>query len=165
MTGFVITVILILVPVFYQLNRNTQARIKQYVSDRDGEFIEVKRQTDILGRFNGGLELIYRDKKKNIRSCKIASGILGLTFGEDLILKDENSIFNYTRETGSVPVYSSDVKEVRTYKTPCGELSVELTSSDVEVGNRVFLNNQPAPDGKYKPGFLHYIYVKGGRVS
>lgn len=165
MTSTVIAFLLLCIPVIYQLHANVRAKIRNYVTDKGGEFIELKRQTNMLGRATGIMELIYRDRQKKIRCCLISSDIFGVRFGEDRVLTDEISVFNYTREPEAERVYSSDVKEVRKFNTPFGEVSVELTSADIEVGNRVFLGTMFAPNGKYKLGFMHHIYVKNGRVA
>jgi len=165
MTGIFIAILLLFIPIIYQLNSNVKAKIQNYVIERGGEFIDIHRQGDMFGRYNGKLELIYRDKKDNIHCCNLVSNVFGVTFGEDRILKDDVSIFNYTRANEAVPVYSDDVKEMKKFKTTYGELKIELTSADIEVGNRVFFNGMIAPEGKYKIGFLHYIYVRGGRVA
>ncbi len=33
------------------------------------------------------------------------------------------------------------------------------------IGDKVFINDKPAPTGKYKLGWLDYLYVKDGEIS
>jgi hypothetical protein len=37
--------------------------------------------------------------------------------------------------------------------------------SGISKGNRVWINNAPAPDGRYKAGFLHNMSVSNGLVK
>ena len=41
----------------------------------------------------------------------------------------------------------------------------KLKSNYPEIGNNVTLKNKPAPDGKYKLGFMWYIHIKKGTIS
>lgn len=51
------------------------------------------------------------------------------------------------------------------YKTDKGNLLVEIWQGyNALPGDNAYLNNLPAPDGKYKKGFLDYLYVKGGKI-
>lgn len=52
------------------------------------------------------------------------------------------------------------------YDTDCGEIIVdqEFDRGSPEKNEMVFQNDLPARDGKYKMGFMWYIYVKDGRV-
>lgn len=52
------------------------------------------------------------------------------------------------------------------YKTDKGDLLVEIRQgSDALPGDSVYLNNLPAPDGKYKRGFLDFLYVKDAKIT
>lgn len=53
------------------------------------------------------------------------------------------------------------------YETDKGTIEIEQINNSDEyyLGRRVLLNGQLAPDGKYKLGFLWYIYVKNGLVT
>ena len=53
------------------------------------------------------------------------------------------------------------------FETKKGLLKIELNNqySNPEKGNRVYLNNTPAPSGKYKLDFLWYIHVENGIIT
>lgn len=51
------------------------------------------------------------------------------------------------------------------HKTNKGEIFIEESNdSSYSLGDFVFQNNGPAPDGKYKLGFLRSIEIKNGRI-
>jgi len=51
------------------------------------------------------------------------------------------------------------------YPSDKGELKIELTQMLYpSIGNKVYFGNSHAPDGKYKLGFMWYIYVKDGTI-
>ncbi len=54
------------------------------------------------------------------------------------------------------------------HKSDKGTLQIEQahkTYSDINRGAKAYLNEKPAPDGKYKLGFMWYIYLKNGIVT
>lgn len=53
------------------------------------------------------------------------------------------------------------------FKTDKGLVGIEQKNNYThpEPGNRAFINGQPAPDGKYKFGFLWYVTIKNGKVT
>ena len=60
-------------------------------------------------------------------------------------------------------------KYVRVVSYSVREGTLEIHQKDsygfYEVGDKVFLNGKPAPDGRYSMGFLWHIDVKDGRVA
>jgi hypothetical protein len=53
------------------------------------------------------------------------------------------------------------------HKTDKGMLEFEQTQSsypDIQPGRKVFKIGRPAPDGKYRIGFMHYVHIKDGFV-
>ncbi len=53
------------------------------------------------------------------------------------------------------------------YQTDKGKIEIEQTHNaypDIDLGRKVLANGKPAPDGKYKLGFMWYLYVKDGFV-
>ena len=53
------------------------------------------------------------------------------------------------------------------YETDKGKIDIEQTHNsyvDINEGRKVYKNEQPAPDGKYRLGFMDYVYVKNGLV-
>jgi hypothetical protein len=67
------------------------------------------------------------------------------------------------------PVGEDDPEEhpmrISAFSLDEGELIVEQRSTEIRVGDKVFLNNEPAPKGQYKLDFLKHIYVTNGRIS
>ena len=54
------------------------------------------------------------------------------------------------------------------YKTDKGTIEIEQTHNlyiDIYPGLKVFFDKQPAPNGKYKLGFMWYVIVENGLVS
>jgi hypothetical protein len=52
-------------------------------------------------------------------------------------------------------------------KSDKGILEIEQTHNsfqDLNPGRKAFLNGKPAPDGKYKLGFMWYVHIKNGEV-
>ncbi len=52
------------------------------------------------------------------------------------------------------------------YQTDKGEILIERKESryGIDIGNKAFVKNQPAPDGKYKLSCFNYIHLKDGIV-
>jgi hypothetical protein len=55
---------------------------------------------------------------------------------------------------------------IKAYNSDKGEIKIELNPKHVvpKIKNKVFQNNLPAKDGRYKLGFLDYIEVKNGII-
>lgn len=63
----------------------------------------------------------------------------------------------------------------KTFKTDKGNLEIEQFKSfdsinyegqkTIKEGQKALLNGQPAPDGKYKIGFMHFVHIKNALVS
>jgi hypothetical protein len=51
------------------------------------------------------------------------------------------------------------------YKSDFGELKIEQEYHKPNIGEKVYLNGVSAPNGKYKIGFLQYVYVADGLIS
>ncbi len=51
------------------------------------------------------------------------------------------------------------------YKTDLGTLEIEQINSEIYIGQKVYLNGNKAPNGKYKLGFMWYIRVNDGEIS
>jgi hypothetical protein len=53
------------------------------------------------------------------------------------------------------------------YHSDKGTIEIEQTHNaypDIDLGRKVLWNGKPAPDGKYRLGFMWYVYVKDGFV-
>jgi hypothetical protein len=54
-----------------------------------------------------------------------------------------------------------------TYETDKGKIEVrqKFASDTPNKGNKVFKNGNPANDGKYRMGFMWYLYIENGEVN
>lgn len=53
------------------------------------------------------------------------------------------------------------------HKSDKGTLEIEQTHSsysDINPGRKAFISGKPAPDGKYRLGFMWYVHIKDGQV-
>ena len=142
---------------FYYLRSKTIDKVKDYIHDSGGVFVSISSEFKFFNRWSNTYVLIYTDKKQKTHECKIRIGLSDYAILNDMILKVEApAVF--------MPVYDDIVTETRIFTSEQGTISVALTSSEIQVGDKVLVNNIQARDGKYKLGFLHYIYVKDGRV-
>jgi hypothetical protein len=83
------------------------------------------------------------------------------------IIISENSRRTNGGDTGSKTNKPKTVsKQIRTNQTDKGEIKIELTFGKVIplTNNKVYQNDSPASDGKYKLDFMHYIIVKNGII-
>ena len=56
-------------------------------------------------------------------------------------------------------------KQMEKYNTNKGEIEAEcMAGYSPEKGDKVFVNGKPAPNGKYKIGFMNFIHVFNGIV-
>jgi hypothetical protein len=57
-------------------------------------------------------------------------------------------------------------KSIGFFQTNKGELKVELNFDGAQpaMNNKVFQNDAPAKDGKYKLGFMNYLVIKNGTI-
>ncbi|GAB2549315.1 hypothetical protein [Rufibacter soli] len=57
--------------------------------------------------------------------------------------------------------------KVEKYTTSKGIIEIETEGiyNTVSIGNPVYTNKNPTPNGKYKIGFLFYIHIKDGLIS
>jgi hypothetical protein len=57
------------------------------------------------------------------------------------------------------------LKNKHNYACDEGQLTIEQEYPNPNFGELAFLNNTPAPTGKYKLGFLQWVYIKDGKVA
>ena len=53
------------------------------------------------------------------------------------------------------------------YETDKGKIEIEQTHNsyvDINEGRKVYKNGNPAPDGKYRLGFMDFVHIKNGIV-
>lgn len=80
-----------------------------------------------------------------------------------------DSIFEHATYEKKYVIQNSRITRILVtvnYNTKKGLITIEQElHNSASVGDSVFLNNFPAPNGKYKLGFMHYIKVKNGLVN
>jgi hypothetical protein len=86
---------------------------------------------------------------------------------KDILKFLENKyLLNNTNSTGFDSAQKRSIKEVviGEFETDKGIIKVELNFKGAipAINNRVFQNDKPAENGKYKLGFMDYIVVKNG---
>jgi hypothetical protein len=74
---------------------------------------------------------------------------------------------NYIHSTiGGSTEPTNNPKVLVTYKTDKGEIEVlqKFPYSIPSIGNEVFQNDKPISSGKFRLGFMWYIYVENGKI-
>lgn len=123
-------------------------------------------------------EIYY--KRHNIKPIKLKDG----TFLEMLNYQGSETDVQVTIDGENVPdgIFDAEtyypkkyqirnsfiarVLEDKEYMTDKGVLSVEQKQfHSPYLGDTVMMNGEPAPNGKYKIGFLKYLYIKDGKIS
>lgn len=129
----------------------------------------------------GYLKQLYYQKNK-ITLKQLKNGItlevahINLDYKKVTIEGDPVSDGKYELE-GSDKLYlvqNSQLKRTlirRSYDTKKGRIIIEQTDDTLSncplppsIGDMVFQNNDPAPDGKYKTSFMEYIKVENGKI-
>jgi hypothetical protein len=123
------------------------------------------------GFFDGNIIALKIDSKDHyaffVNENKYHSELNSIT---DILRFLENRYIN-NKENKSVG-NSSQKPEIKpnvlvTYQTDKGSLSIEQPNEHTfpEPGNNTFINGRPAPNGKFKFGFMWFVHVKEGKVS
>jgi len=160
-----IFLVILLFMLFFQESSKEKKieKFKEFISQK-GELLRFYSNIDFFDGTHGNDYIVfYRDKNAKLHRCKVYFH-LEFKITQDKIVPDEEEMTGYNNFSKPTPKSEPIIVEERKISTEDGEMCIQLTSVDIVVGNKVFLNNSPAPDGKYKIGFLHYIYVKDGRI-
>jgi hypothetical protein len=75
---------------------------------------------------------------------------------------------NYIHSTiGGSPGPTNTPKVLVSYNTDKGEIKVlqKFLNDAPDIGNEVFLNGKPFSNGKFKMGFMWYLYVVNGKIE
>jgi len=161
-------VFIVLIFVSIHFHFKTIDRIKADVEKKGHYFLRLE-DADPFSRRNRNYWLYYRDTRKNFHQAKVRIDFSSYEIVSDKIITEvPERILNDLPE-GEYTPYKKPLEEKavisrKKFDTPDGYLVVELTEPDIAVGNKVLLDDKKAPDGKYKLGFLTYIYVKDGNI-
>lgn len=154
-------VALFILYVNYHFRPKTREKIEQDVIKKGGKVISLHYEPSFSRRWSSKYVLRYYDNKNIIHESTLAVSAFSYFIDKDKIIKESDLPKEKTEKERSefIPKY------FKTFSTEDGELTTRQLKSDLEVGDHVLLNNKPAPDGRYKIGFLYYIYIKNGKVS
>lgn len=119
------------------------------------------------------------DENNKIRAVTLHFIIIFSFFGEDVIIKYSKGSPEYEEMRQSKS--ASENKEISErlnsnkkylefepkYYSIRGKIGITIKQEhyNPNIGEYVYINNTPAPDGKYKIGFLTYIYIEDSRIS
>lgn len=161
---------ILIVCLIYYVRKSNHNNVKKYIESKGGELISQEYAPYGKGWFGEGKDAIfkisYRDKEGNLHESWAKTGVFSSVYlSDDTII--QFSDFEKSKERKFVDVDDSNELPLRisAFKTDKGELIIEQRSTQMNVGDKVFMNNEPAPDGQYKLDFLRYIYIKHGRIS
>ena len=155
-----------------------RSNMDRYVRKRKGKFI-ASDVTNIFSRRTQTQYLKYSDKHNNIRAVTLNYFGPFSFFGEDEIIEYDHSSPEYkelkAKETAKEQEEIKKQLEFSKRAESFEEESYTLENHDLltikqeyaqpNIGERVFINSNPAPDGKYKIGFMSFIYVENGKIT
>jgi len=124
------------------------------------------------------LKKIYYEKN-NISTIELENGVfLEILNYQGSIIKStvningesvKDGVLKNTKYSKKYVIKDSKITKVlvdHLYKTDKGDLVVEIRQyMDAMIDDNVYLNNSSAPDGKYKRGFMDYLYVRDGKIT
>jgi hypothetical protein len=158
----IVLVIIVGVAIFIVTNGLKKDEVKVFISKKGGEVFTIDllpfANTFIDNRRVSYYSVVYYDKHKNIRQCKLRVGPY-----TGIIVVNDSAKKNTIQD---IKTYKEEVvkKEFVKYHYKCtqGEIIIDQELYSPNVGESVFLNDKMAPDGKYKIGFLNHIMVLNG---
>lgn len=109
-------------------------------------------------------------KLKDGRVLEVIENIQSSAVTKDVTIEGENikdGIFESGDENRKYEIKESRITRILVdirYQTKFCDLIVEQQQYGIKYGDRVFIDNQQAQNGKYKIGFLEYLYVIDGKV-
>jgi len=139
----------------------TLDKVEQEIVNKGGRVISLHYKLSFTKKHSSTYILTYYDKKNIIHESVIEVSIFSYSIEKDRIIKETDLPKEKTEQEKKefIP------KHFKTFTTEDGEISTQQLKEDLEIGDHILLNKKPAPDGRYKIGFLYYIYVKNGKVS
>ena len=171
---FLIFLILSLLLWFYT-HSSADEKIDAYIRERKGTFVSKKREYfDLVSLFSKNTstyKLIYYDKNEVLRMVLLRISTYGsVDFIDDHEVHSNDREFHITRDPVK-PVGKENHGQAKnnlvdyTYKCNKGVLIIQQEFYQPNKGEQAFLNNEKAPDGKYKIGFMNFIVIENGRVK
>jgi hypothetical protein len=142
-------------------------------------FSEFKLKLDILTEYDS-LNLSFKGKKSvdtgegftNFFRIVECLGLLILPIYQSFNHKKEDNSYVENKSTAEnttelvINPSQSILKSMGLFKTDKGEISVELNFEGAipALNNKVYQNDKPANDGKYKLGFMNYLIIQDGTI-
>lgn len=133
----------------------------------------------------------YLDRDKKIRQALVKTGMMSEVYFEEVQIEEEQpdisfkeiksaeiqnriekikeleeEIAQYKKEIQAEDDKSNLTKKYTeySYETPSGTLIINQEYQNPNIGEKVFMYSRPAPNGKYKMGFLSYVEIEDGRI-
>lgn len=155
----------LIVPLFYG------DKVNRYMLKNKGKLIKTEFRGQYYFRQNSiNKEVIIKYKDQYNNSREVSLHYLGLFsyFGEDKIIDYSSTSPEYAeqkRKQINFETIAVEFNEVD-YKLENQEvLTVKQEYPNPNIGEFAYINNKPAPNGKYKIGFLHSVCIIGGRIA
>jgi len=165
----------LIVPLFYGDKANN------YVRKNKGKIVssEFKQKLDSqFSRINREIVIKYKDQNNNLREVSLYYFFFLSSFGDDKIIKYSTSSPEYAElKAEQSEIEHRVLNEETNYDTRAlefDEVEYELKNQEVltikqeypspNIGEFAYINNKPAPNGKYKIGLFTHIYVENGRI-
>lgn len=162
---FVVVFIVVLI-IGFVYSFFSREKIQRYVKDRKGDLVSTERAYPSNSK-NRSLRVKYYDKHKNLRQVVYQENGIFSLFGDDEIIEYSKSSPEY--KALEIKEKEQDKRaqdfEKCIYRIREGELSVKQEFTNPNRGEYVFLNENKAPNGKYKLGFMNYITVENGIIK
>lgn len=133
----------------------------------------------------------YLDRDKKIRHAVVKTGIMSEVYFEEVPIQEEESdltvkviksaeiqnrlekiqelekeIEHFKKEIQAEDDRNNLHKKYTeySYETTSGILTINQEYHNPNIGEKVFIYNRPAPNGKYKIGFLSFVEIEDGRI-
>ena len=170
MTSIIVIVLIVfgitsfIAPLFYG------DKVNRYILKNKGKLVKTEYRKQYNARqYNINKEVIvkYKDQYNNLREVSLHYLGLFSFFGEDKILDYSVTSPEYAekkRKQTDFETVAVEFNEVD-YKLKSQEiLTVRQEYTNPNIGEFAFINNKPAPNGKYKIGLFTHIHVENGRI-
>jgi hypothetical protein len=112
---------------------------------------------------------VYYDKNRVLRSVLLRQSFTGVEFtGDHRINSQDRSYFEdemMIKTPQKQKVEPGPVFVDYTYNYGTDKITVKQQFYQPNKGEAVLLNDIQAPNGKYKIGFMNYIYIQDGKIK
>ena len=151
-------------------HRSYVDKVNEYILKNKGELIKAefrKLAFHIYNNVNKEVVINYKDQHNNLREVSLYYHGFISYFGADKITEYAPSSPEYAEQkrkqmnSVNASVEFNDVD----YKLKSQEtLTIKQEYTHPNIGEFAYINDRPAPSGKYKIGLFTYISVENGRI-